>query len=384
VTDETASFLWLIGRDDAAFVRSDLGSDDLAKLVRAIRKSVDLEQWPPPPFDTGSAYALYSRLLGPLGDRLSRYRRLVFVGDGPMLSLPLGILIDHPVDAPKDKDYSAYSGYPWLAAKYVISNTPTVSSFLLLRRGPKEPEAKAPFTGFGNPLVGNGKGTNRGATAAMAFAHGAGVNRSLFSLLQPLPETAGELTLIMKALGGSDKNLHLGRDATEDAVKSANLQQVGTIAFATHALLAGEFQGLAEPALILTPPKKPKGDDDGLLTSSEVAGLKIDADWVILSACNTAGPDGTPGAEGYSGLTQAFFYAGARSLLVSHWSVESNATVLLTSGTVQRLAASPELGRAGALQQSMLELISGKHGAMRSHPALWGPFVLVGDGGVQQ
>jgi len=82
------------------------------------------------------------------------------------------------------------------------------------------------------------------------------------------------------------------------------------LTFATHGLLAGDLKGLSEPALVLTPPKEGTELDDGLLTASEVAQLKLDADWVILSACNTAAPDGTPGAEGLSGLAKAFFYAG--------------------------------------------------------------------------
>jgi CHAT domain-containing protein len=93
--------------------------------------------------------------------------------------------------------------------------------------------------------------------------------------------------------------------------------------------MAGELSGIAEPGLILSPPARATEADDGYLSASEVAQLKLDADWVLLSACNTAAPDGTPGAEGLSGLAKAFFYAGARSLLVSHWAVVSDATVRL-------------------------------------------------------
>ena len=92
--------------------------------------------------------------------------------------------------------------------------------------------------------------------------------------------------------------------------------------FATHGLVAGDVKGLAEPSLALTLPQPPSDIDNGLLTASEVAQLKLDADWVVLSACNTVAGD-KPGAEAMSGLARAFFYAGARALLVSHWSVAS-------------------------------------------------------------
>ena len=106
--------------------------------------------------------------------------------------------------------------------------------------------------------------------------------------------------------------------ATETVVKSADLSGTRVLAFATHGLVAGELKGSAEPALVLTPPEKGTELDDGLLTASEVAQLRLNADLVILFACDTASPDGTPGAEGLSGFAKAFFYAGSRALLVSH------------------------------------------------------------------
>ena len=150
------------------------------------------------------------------------------------------------------------------------------------------------------------------------------------------------------------------------------------VAFATHGLMAGEFSGLAEPALALTPPDTGTTQDDGLLTASEVAGLELNADWVVLSACNTAAADGTPGAEGLSGLAKAFIYAGSRSLLVSHWAVDSQATVALTTGLFRILAEQPGIGRAEALRRAGLLLMADPRYA---HPAYWAPFVVVGEGG---
>jgi CHAT domain-containing protein len=115
------------------------------------------------------------------------------------------------------------------------------------------------------------------------------------------------------------------------------------------------------------------------LSASEIAALKLDADWVILSACNTAGGE-AEGAQALSGLARAFFYAGARALLVSHWYVDSNATVTLIKGAFAELKANPKLGRAEALRRSMLALID-KGSAAKAHPAVWAPFVVVGEGG---
>ena len=110
----------------------------------------------------------------------------------------------------------------------------------------------------------------------------------------------------------------------------------------------------------------------------EVLGLKLDADWVVLSACNTAGPDGSLGGESLSGLTRAFFYAGARTLLVSQWTVASDPTVELTTGIFSVTAREPGIGKAEALRRSQAGL---RAKAATAHPLFWAPFVLVGDGG---
>jgi CHAT domain-containing protein len=117
--------------------------------------------------------------------------------------------------------------------------------------------------------------------------------------------------------------------------------------------VAGDVKGIGEPSLVLTLPAQPTAFDDGLLTASEVAQLKLNADWVVLSACNTAAGD-KPGAEALSGLTRAFFYAGARALLVSHWSVDSEAATRLTTSSFDVIKSTPGIGRAEALRRAML------------------------------
>jgi CHAT domain-containing protein len=244
--------------------------------------------------------------------------------------------------------------------------------------------------GFGDPQFGVQSPAATGQRAAQTAAatktrsyadywRGAGVDRAqLSAALPPLPDTADELKAVSARLGaGSD--IRLGRDASEAAVKRAALSQYRIVYFATHGLVAGDVKGLAEPSLALSIPKEPSELDDGLLTASEVAQLKLNADWVVLSACNTVAGD-KPGAEALSGLARAFFYAGSRSLLVSHWAVASDAATRLTTATFDLIAADRKLGRAEAVRRAMLAYLEDGSQPRNAYPAFWGPFSVVGEG----
>ena len=228
----------------------------------------------------------------------------------------------------------------------------------------------------------------RSVPGLKAIAPGTNANIEYVRQQTPMPETANELCQIARALGVSDSEVLLGWEATEGKVK--DLSQKGRLSdyrilhFATHGALAGELKGLSEPGLILTPPPRGTSDsklldrDDGYLTASEIATLTLDADWVILSACNTAGAAGET-AEALSGLARAFFYAGARTLLVSHWAVESDAAVKVTTRAFEELRTNPAIGRAEAFRISMRELIH-NGSSIDAHPMQWAAFVVVGEG----
>ncbi|MEO7220896.1 MAG: CHAT domain-containing protein, partial [Devosia sp.] len=256
-----------------------------------------------------------------------------------------------------------------------------------------------PYIAFANPLLTGRNGADRRAFERTGCAptaiqtadveeqppfaelfRGATADADSVRALQPLPETTDEVCAIAAALGADADALHLGAAATETSVKQLSadgtLARTSVLHFATHGLVSGELAGLAEPAIVLTPSDSPTVNDDGLLTASEVTTLKLDADWVILSACNTASSDG--GGEALSGLARAFFYAGARALMVSHWPVNSDAAVRLASGAVSALAAEPDISRAEALRRAMVAEID--RGGDAADPANWAPFILVGAG----
>ena len=340
-------------------------------------------------------HVLYQHLFAPIESRLAGIDHVMVVPSGPLQSLPLGMLVTAP--SPPVRVSADYVKVDWLARRYAFSVLPAVGSLQALRQFSKAGGAKEPFAGFGDPSIGQESGSGRekrkGVDVRGIFRNAAstGVPASDMALAEVadvefiraqdrLPETASELRAMARALKGDDQFIWLRDQATETQVKRLDLSKFRTVAFATHGVMAGQIRGAGEAGLILTPPRQGSIDDDGYLSASEIARLKLNADWVLLSACNTAAADGTPGAEGFSGLAKAFFYAGARSLLVSHWSVESEATVLLTTAMLKEYEANPAQGKAKAHRKAMLALMDTPGYA---HPLYWAPFVVVGEAGTR-
>src|SRR4029077_17477693 len=318
-------------------------------------------------FDLARANELYVALLGPVEALVKDKRSLLVVPSGALTALPFHLLVtEKPVAAIPEK-LEGYRDAAWLLRRHAVSVLPSVSSLKALRGFARRDQAEKPMTGVGDPLFDPAqdnsgdkraaiKSASRSATsvAYTAFWQGAGVDRTMLaSALPPLPDTADELNAVAKDLGVAASEIHLGTDASETTVKRARLADFSIVYFATHGRVAGDVKGLAEPSLALSMPRQPSELDDGLLTASEVAQLKLNADWVVLSACNTIAGD-RPGAEALSGLARAFFYAGARALLVSHWSVASEAATRLAISTFGFIKANPKLGRAEALRRAML------------------------------
>ncbi|MBC7943820.1 MAG: tetratricopeptide repeat protein [Burkholderiales bacterium] len=384
VTSDKATYLFLAKANGLRFARTELTSRQLQQAVDSIRKGLDIQNISRlselPPFDTAAAHLLYQRLIQPFKQELKEVKHIVAVLDRAMQNLPLSLLLATPVDA-APKRLSDFSRLDFLGRHFAFSVEPSVSAFSVLRSATASSRAAQPFIGFGDPVL-EGSGTAISSRGALVDQLVTEINpATLRAALLPLPETRDELKAVAKSLAANDSDLYFGSRASEKVVKETDLSKYRIVAFATHGLLAGEFRGLVEPALVLTPPEKTTSTDDGLLMASEIASLVMDADWVLLSACNTAAPSDRAGAEGLSGLAKAFFYAGSRALLVSHWWVASDTTALLTTGAIHALAENPEIGRAEALRRAMLPLMDGKIEPRFAHPVFWAPFTNVGEGG---
>jgi CHAT domain-containing protein/Tfp pilus assembly protein PilF len=376
--DET--WLWALRHDQVRFYRIDIGGKAMSAEVAALRSRLDPDfNSDLAPFDAKRAFALYDKIIAPAAALLDGAHRLFVVPDGALESLPLDVLVTEAPYAEPDKP-ADHRDLAWLMRRFAVDVLPSVGSLRALRRFTDTTHAQAPFVGIGNPQLQGTPKTARGIKLARLF-RGPMADVAMVRQLSPLPETADELRAVAKALGAGDNDLYLAERASEPLLRKAGLDRYRVIEFATHGLMSGDLKGLAEPALVLTPPAEATPENDGLLTASEIATLKLDADWVVLSACNTAASDGSPDADGLSGLAKAFFYAGARSVLVSHWSVPSQATVKLVTSAFDALAKDPSIGRAEALRRAEMQMLNPKNPPEFAHPMMWAPFVLAGEGG---
>jgi CHAT domain-containing protein len=388
------------------------------------------------PFDLGRAHALYKALLGPAEDLIAG-KHLLIVPSGALTQLPFQVLVTEPPGMAIPDRLDDYRVAAWLGVRQPLTVLPAVSSLKALRRVGRPSAAPRPMIGFGNPLLDGYLGrpddnpiarklaedhaqwraearakqrcepagitvaanTNQSARrvaspvrAVRGVVHvttrGGLADLDLLKGQVPLPETADELCAVAEAVQANAREIRLGAQATEREVKrlsrSGELTQYRMLHFATHGAAAGELRGTDEPGLILTPPTPEvrSEEDDGYLSASEIADLKLDADLVVLSACNTAA-GGETSAEALSGLASAFIYAGARALLVSHWAVASDATVEMIKAAVAEMARDAKVGRAEAMRRAMQALIErGTHD--QAHPSYWAPFVVVGEGAAGQ
>ena len=376
---EDKSYAWVITKTEAYWTELKIASKDLEAQVKALREWLTSHNTKP--FDAELSYKLYQSTFGAIVDKLRSKNRLSFITNGALTSLPPQILItsDPTEKTLKDQD--------WLVRSYGITVLPTVASLQILRQTSATSAAKKPMIAFADPLFSKQARVDavqqvsiRGITS---FYNGTQIDvATIGENLPQLPGTCTEVEAIAKALEADRSDITLGLNATETAVKQADLAQYRIVYFATHGLVSGELERFAqsqsEPALVLTIPEKPTDFDNGLPQASEIALLKLNADWVVLSACNTAADD-KPGAEALSGLARAFFYAGARSLIVSHWEVDDEVTAQLMIHAFQASTRDATLSHAEALRQAMLAMIDNAKSDAAANPRLWAPFVVVGE-----
>lgn len=373
------SFAVVVTKDQLTSRKIEINQVQAATSVRSLRKAFAAKGGRLADFDLVQSHALYKALFAPIEPALAGIDQLILVQSGALASLPASLLV---TEAPgRDADYRRAA---WLARKYSSFDVPSVRAFTDLRaRAGTGKAAGQAFFGIGNPaFVGEGgeSPTSRSALASIdAVCRDSGPFPSeLLRRLEPLPDTATELRTVARAFGADDQSLLLGAAATETAFRKTNLADARVIYFATHALLPGELSCQSEPALALSPPASPatSRDQDGLLDASEVAAMTLNADLVVLSACNTGQTETKFGGQALSGLAESFFYAGARSLVASHWQVPSAATAKLMVGMFERLRDNGGGGTAKALQASQLALLERSDTA---HPFFWAAFTIIGD-----
>ncbi|MCA3263443.1 MAG: CHAT domain-containing protein [Telmatospirillum sp.] len=420
---QSQSFVWAVPQTGpVAFAGVPLGRQAIGDTVATLRKALDPNAaalGDIPAFDVALAGKLYDALLKPVEAGFANAASLLVVPHDTLGQLPFGVLVTNQVQLAAERDgealFSAYKPVPFLIRKAAITQLPSVASLATLRSLPPAPANRRAFIGFGDPwfsaeqmVEAKTEAAAAAQTASLATRGAAnrlqtrglplvrrsapattGIDSAELANLPRLPDTADEVRGIALALNAAPSDLYLGAAANERNVKTVDLSNRRVVMFATHGLIPGDLNGLLQPALALSAPNVADIDGDGLLTLDEVLGLKLNADWVVLSACNTATGDGA-GAEAVSGLGRAFFYAGTRALLVSNWPVETTSARTLTTDLFARQARDANLARASALQQAMLGLLDGPgfvDPASRqtvfaySHPIFWAPFSLVGDGG---
>ena len=413
---EDHTYIWAIPKSgQIQFKRVNISRSNLAKIVSHLRLALDPKPQTLgdiPNFDVTQAYELYSILLKPFEKMMQSSTDLVIVAGGVLGQLPFSVLPTEQVDINNEEKllFGNYRNVPWLISKTAITRMPSATSFISLRSLPKGDPNRKIFIGFGDPVFNqnqllqaekNKNKTNVASTKDGKYLKVRGIrvtdNGSLDSntvttsqleLLNRLPDTAKEIYEMAHTMGADPaKDVFLGKEASENRVKNMILSDRQVVAFATHALLPGDLDGLDQPALALSSPSVTGENDDGLLTTEEILKLNLNADWVVLSACNTGAGDGA-GAEAVSGLGRAFFYAGTRAMLVSMWPVETTSARDLTTGLFRYQQKDKALSRANALRKSIIDLIespglkddsTGKTIASYAHPLFWAPFIMVGD-----
>ena len=403
--------VWVISGEGVAIARAGMSTPDLDRAVAAFRASLaapaavvaELARAPvspgskrasgarPRPVDLTLGHDIYAALFGapPVQKALAGKTHVILAPQGSLLSLPFSALPTTTPEPGAEASADGLRGVQWLGLARALSVVPSVASLTETRRGAEDPApaARTAYVGFGDPAFQGAARPLRGAD--IEAVAGARDRMAALSGLPALPATAWEVATVAEAFPSPETRVFLGAEASEARfgalADAGGLDGVGVLHFATHGLLANSLAGLNEPALALSPPDAPRvlgaGEvDDGLLTASEIAVRDFDADWVVLSACDT-GAGESAGAEGLSGLAKAFFFAGAGSLLVTHWAVDDVAAARIIVATVQgtRTGMAASEARRRAIATLVADRSRDGTNLPFAHPAVWAPFELIGE-----
>lgn len=313
-----------------------------------------------------AAVRLYDVLLRPFEGCLKEGERILWLGGPNSTPVPLTALLPQaPTKVAGAYDLAAAD---WVMRRHPVSYLGSPALLVASRSTPHAAGGELDFLGVGDPVLSGGAKEVR-----QSLARG-GVR---LDSLAPLPETKAELEA--SARGFPSSRLLLQSAATERSVRSEVLSAYRYLSFATHGLLREELDGVAEPSLVLTPASGGPSDD-GLLTASEIADLRLSADFVALSACNTANFDLDAMTEDLPALASAFAIAGAPATLGTLWPVDSLSSQLVVSSIFTRLRADG-LSPDDALARAQQAFLAAPPDKARLHPRFWAPFVVLGDGG---
>ncbi|MGO6746933.1 CHAT domain-containing tetratricopeptide repeat protein [Rhizobium ruizarguesonis] len=410
------SFVWVVTKEEVHLKASPAGAGAIAQFIKTLRCGLDPTLWyteegnrrcsrltgafpdegAPLPYRLDLAYALYYQLFESF-TAFMKDKRLIVATNSSLTTLPLEAL---PIERPSVDtvtDYSQLEGVKWLIREHTVSMLPSISSLKVLRDATASRTPPLAFAGFGDPSL-NGiaghcksavsdfscqdfqpkgsevKVNSRGGSITQLFRTGVEDNERARMVLDlcPLPETATELKCTAATIGLQSSALFLGKEFTRDRLfalsESGELAKYRVLHFATHGLLPDTSDSPLEAALVCTP----TASDDGLIVTSDIAKLKLNADWVVLSACNTGS-----GAGGSRGLADAFFYAGARAVLISNWEVDSRVAAALGAGLFMTNQKRDQ-SLAVAHQRSLLAVLDGKGSPEYKHPSYWAPFTVIG------
>jgi CHAT domain-containing protein len=388
-------YAMLIGPDSAQLWKSDISAQGLENAVDTIRSTISIVENGKRvtyPFDAATARKLYTQLFAPAADRLPATAHLIFEPDGAMLRLPINLLITSDAGlaeyeqrvADPNADAFDMRRIAWLGRTTRPSTAVSALAFRNARQAPPSSAAREYF-GLGENLpVRGGILPSTGTRGGI----GGGVDDSCqWDVSQwSRPISADELVTATRTMDRDAATLLTGGAFTDTAVKNrSDLGDYRIIHFATHGLVTAPRPSCpARPALVTSFGDK---DSDGLLTFQEIFDLKINADLVILSACDTAGAAtvaatreagvASGGGNALDGLVRSFIGAGGRSVIASHWPApdDFDATKRLIGG----LFAAPQgESVADALWATQMKLMDDKQ---TSHPYYWAGFAIIGDGG---
>lgn len=347
-----------IRRDRATRSR---GFTDLSRLLldaRLVRSGLTATHAPSEAsdaqFPVEAAVRLYDDLVRPFEACLKPGDRILWLPAVSAFSLPISALL--PAPPPRLARGWDLAQADWLVRRHAISYPGSPSAIIAARSGRPAGRA-AGFLGVGDPVA-----SDRDAEG-----------------LPPLPDTRAELEDSARGFGVS--RLLLQKEATESQVRAALGTPYRYISFATHGLVRDDLQGLAEPALLLTPAARADPADDGLLTATEIADMALAARFVALSACNTANFDLSEMARQLPALASAFAVAGVPTTLGTLWPVNSETGRIVVADTFARLRQDPAASPADALAAAQRAFLDHPPARPYLHPRFWAPFIILGDGG---